>query len=182
MVVVGLPIALTVAMGAGQAGASVHRVSHASHKTSGSKKSASTGHIGTTIGINGAAGAKANVTLVKIIDPAQVASQFASAPPGGRFVATEFRLVGTGANLFASADSTLSVTVAGSNKQVYKSVKSTAYSSNDAGCKNLSNEKAAIARGQAVTGCVNFTLPTGVTVSKVVYDEAGGSKGQWDAS
>ena len=182
VLVVAVPIALTITMAVAEAGASVHRVSHAKHKSSGSKKSATASPIGATIDINGAAGARANVTLVKIIDPAQIASQFTSAPAGSRFVATEFRLVGSGANPFASADSVLSVTVTGSNNQVYKSVKSAAYSSNDTGCKNLSNEKAAISRGQSVTGCVNFTLRTGVTVSKVVYDEAGGSKGQWSAS
>jgi hypothetical protein len=182
MVVVGVPIALNIVVAVGEAGASVHQVSHAKHKSSGSRKSATTGPVGATIDISGAAGAKANVTLVKIIDPGHIASQFISAPAGSRFVATEFRLVGSGANLFASADSVLSVTVTGSNNQVYKSVKSTAYSSNDTGCKNLSNEKAAISRGQSVTGCVNFTLPTGVTVSKVAYDEAGGSKGLWNVS
>jgi hypothetical protein len=173
---VGVLVPLSVVIVAGAADATVTHASRSSHKAPKS------GHIGTTIAISGAAGSKANITLVKIIDPAQAAGQLISAPDGSRFVSTEFRLTGSGSNLFASADSVLSVTITGSNNQIYKSVKSAAYSSNITGCKNLSQEKAAISRGQSVTGCVNFTVPSGVTVSKVVYNEAGGTKGQWDAS
>jgi hypothetical protein len=172
----GVFVPLGVVIFAGSAGAVVTHASRASHKA------VKSGHIGTTIAISGAAGSKANITLVKIIDPAQAAGQFISAPAGSRFVSTELRLTGSGSNLFASADSVLSVTITGSNDKIYKSVKSAAYSSNITGCKNLSQEKAAISRGQSVTGCVNVTVPSGVTVSKVIYDEAGGTKGQWDAS
>jgi len=173
---VGVSLTFSAAIVVGSAGATVNHASRSSHKASKS------GHIGTTIAISGAAGSKANITLVKIVDPAHAASQFISSPSGSRFVSTEFRLVGSGSNLFASADSVLSVTITGSNNEIYKSVKSAAYSSNITGCKNLSQEKTAISHGQSVTGCVNFTVPSGVTVSKVVYAEAGGTKGEWDAS
>ena len=62
----------------------------------------------------------------------------------------------------------------------YKSQTAAAYSSNIVGCTNLDNEKAALARGQSITGCVVFTVPNDVKVARVVYSEPGGTNGEWD--
>jgi hypothetical protein len=175
--VVGISLALFVAIGAEPVGAADQQIMHSSHKSPGPGKPA---HVGAVISIAGAVASKADVKLIKVIDPAQVTSHFLSVPPGNRFVGTEFRIVSTGSSPFASADSALSVTVTGSNNRVYKSTASTAYTSNTTGCINLDNEIDALPKGKSVTGCVNFTVPTGVTVTKVVYHAAGGTTGQWD--
>jgi hypothetical protein len=140
------------------------------------------GRIGSTVAIKGVAGAKAAVTLLKVVDPARATGQFITQPSGSRFVGLEFRLVSQGSGLFPGADSVLDVTVKGSNSVSYKSEPSVAYLSNIVGCKNIGNEKAALARGQTVTGCVVFTIPNGVKVAKVTYSEPGGTKGEWDVS
>jgi hypothetical protein len=111
------------------------------------------------------AGAKAAVTLLKVVDPARATGQFITQPSGSRFVGPEFRLISQGSGLFPGADSVLDVTVKGSNSASYKSETSVAYLSNIVGCKNLGNQKAALARGQTLTGCVVFTIPDGVKVS-----------------
>ena len=46
----------------------------------------------------------------------------------------------------------------------------------------LHNEKAALARGQSLTGCVVYTIPDGVKVAKVTYREPGGTKGAWNVT
>ena len=147
-----------------------------------STKLASTGHTGSTIVIGGVAGAKAAVTFLKVIDPARATEQFVTQTAGNRFVGLEFRLVSQGSGLFPGADSVLDVTAKGSNSVNYTSVKSEAYTSNIVGCKNFDNEKAALARGQSLTGCVVFTIPDGVKVAKVTYSEPGGTKGAWNVT
>jgi hypothetical protein len=159
-----------------------YATTRSAHNLLDSTKLASTEHIGGTIVIGGVAGAKAAVTFVKVIDPARATEQFVTQTAGTRFVGLEFRLVSQGSGLFPGADSVLDVTAKGSNSVGYTSVKSEAYTSIIVGCKNLDNEKAALARGQSVTGCVVFTIPDGVKVAKVIYSEPGGTKGEWDVS
>jgi hypothetical protein len=53
------------------------------------------------------------------------------------------------------------------------------------GCKGLiyigdDVSSSRLPSGHSTTGCVNFTIPTGVTVTKVLYDPPKGTKGQWD--
>jgi hypothetical protein len=138
------------------------------------------GRVGSTVEIKGVAGAKAAVTLLKVVDPARATGQLITQPSGSQFVGLEFRLVSQGSGLFPGADSVLDVTVKGSNSASYKSETSVAHLSNIVGCKNLGNQKAALARGQTVTGCVVFTIPDGVKVAKGTYSEPGWTKGEWD--
>ena len=134
------------------------------HNLLASAKPASTGRIGSTVVIGGVEGAKAAVTFLKVIDPARATEQFVAQTTGSRFVGLEFRLISKGSGLFPGADSVLDVTAKGSNNVGYKSQTSAAYSSNIVGCTNLDDEKAALARGQSITGCVVFTVPNGVKV------------------
>jgi hypothetical protein len=175
----GVLITLGVAIPAGPSAAAGIRAMPSSAKSV--KISPQAEPVGTTIAIKGAAGSKADVTLVQIIDPARATGVLSSVPAGDRLVGARFRLVGEGLNLFASADSSINTTVTGTNGRSYKSAQSeVTYVANIAGCVNIANERAAIGRGQSVSGCVIFTVPTGIKLAKVVYREPGGTTGQWN--
>lgn len=176
----GAVVAFEAVTAVGAFAATGNYAAGSAHNLLASAKPASTGRIGSTIVIGGVEGAKAAVTFLKVIDPARATEQFVAQTTGSRFVGLEFRLISKGSGLFPGADSVLDVTAKGSNNVGYKSQTSAAYSSNIVGCTNLDNEKAALARGQSITGCVVFTVPNGVKVARVIYSEPGGTKGEWD--
>ena len=116
------------------------------------------------------------MTLVKVIDPAQGASQFDTPDNGKRFVGAVFTikaLSGSPQDEDANSDAGL----IGSNSQTY-----TFDVSDIAGYTNFSNGTIHVAQGQTATGAVVFQVPEGIKVVKVQWAAGGGfgSTVQWD--
>jgi hypothetical protein len=134
--------------------------------------------------VSDGSGGKVEITLLKLIDPGQDSSQFASPSPAGtRYVGADFKLVSIGSSAFASADSVMYVSASGTNGQTYNS-----YSGTDnypgpislVGCPSLANVGVyALQPGQSVTGCVTLEVPSGVAATKIIFSEPGGSPVQW---
>jgi hypothetical protein len=144
------------------------------------------GRVGSTLSIDDVAGARAKMTLVKVIDPAKDVDQFIR-PTGNRlFVAAMFKIVSTGTYYFPNADTVGLVKFIGSDGRTYAngSGSQLIYNTGNvriAGCTNFANERAALAPGQSSVGCVVVEVPPGVTVTRVRYSD-GGTLGQWTTS
>jgi hypothetical protein len=103
-----------------------------------------------------------------VIDPAQTGNQYLTPGAGKRFVGVEIQITneskGTDSN-----DANNNTSVVGSNKQVY-----TADFNSISECTNFSNGQYALPDHSSEVGCVNFQVPTGVTVAKVEYNPNSG--------
>lgn len=85
-----------------------------------------------------------------------------------RFVGAEFTITDKGSKPL-SDDANSDASVVGSNNQSYSSG-----FANISGCTNFNSGSFALQPGQSATGCVSFTVPTGVAVTKVEWSPSGG--------
>lgn len=131
-------------------------------------------HVGATITVSmqapGDEDAKANVTLVKVTDPAQ-ATDYETPDAGKRFLAVQFSIAAVGA---ISDDANSDASVIGSDDQAY-----TPDFDSLAGCTNFATGEVNLMAGQTLAGCVAFELPNGVSASKVDFGTEEGTIGQW---
>jgi hypothetical protein len=112
------------------------------------------------------------VQLTRIFDPATGDSNFLKS--GDRYLATEFRVYNPSAQpvfLVAFEDST---TVVGSDGQTYSADPIETVSE----CTSFHNGSPQIVSGQAVTECVVFQMPTGVSAGEVQVIN-GSERGIW---
>jgi len=133
-------------------------------------------HVGATIAVSvqgtGINNVPADVTLVKVIDPAQGTNQFFTPRAGNRFVGAEFVIKAVRS---ASDDANSDAVLIGSNNQTY-----TPDFYSIAGCTNFNEGSFTLAPGQSTTGCVTFQVPSGVTVKQVEFGTQGGTVGLWE--
>jgi Domain of unknown function (DUF4352) len=117
----------------------------------------------------------ANVTLVKIADPAQGADQYTTPDSGKRFVGAEFQIVAQ--NSAVSDNANNDATLVGSDNQTYD-----ADMNSIAEGTNFNMGDVNLAAGQSSTGWVTFQVPTGVSVASVLFGDSSGTVGTWDVS
>jgi hypothetical protein len=121
------------------------------------------GRIGSSFDLKDGSGRVYQVTLAKVIDPAQGGDQFTVPDDGKRFVGLIFRikaLTGSPQNEDANNDAV----VIGGNGQTYS-----ADFEGIAGYTNFDHGAIRVTRGETVTGSVTFQVPNGVTVSNVKW-------------
>jgi hypothetical protein len=145
--------------------------SAASSGTSGSPAAASsssptsaplTASVGGSFKITDSSGNVYDVTLVRVIDPAQGSDQFNTPDNGNRFVAAVFRV--TGVSGTASDDSNNDASLTGVNQQVYQ-----ADFDSIAGYTNFNGGDYNVTPGQSETGAVTFQVPTNVKVLNIQW-------------
>jgi hypothetical protein len=126
------------------------------------------GTVGASFSLDDGSGARYQVTLIKVIDPARGASQASPPGSGKRFVGLVFRIKGTSGTL-QDEDADKDAVLVGANGQDYASdLKGFAgYGHFDDGVIHLS-------AGQTTTGAVAFQVPDGVTVSTVQWTALSG--------
>ena len=134
------------------------------------------GKLGSSFDLQDGSGDTYRVTLVKVIDPAQGATQFDSPDNGKRFVGLVFRIkavTGSPQNEDANNDAVLF----GGSGQEYS-----ADFSDIAGYTNFDSGTIHVAQGDTVTGAVTFQVPSGITVSKAQWGALSGfgSTVEWD--
>ena len=115
-------------------------------------------HVGDTLQVGPEA-----VTLHTVTAPATPVDQYSSAPSGNTLASAQFTIKNTGTKPIAS-DANNNATAIGSNGQTLQ-----IDFSQVAGCTSFSEGNYTITPGSSATGCVNFDLPTGVTVSRVQW-------------
>ena len=126
------------------------------------------GRIGSSFDLKDGTGHVYQVTLVKVIDPAQGENQFTVPDDGKRFVGLIFRikaLTGSPQNEDANNDAK----VIGGNGQTYK-----ADFAGIAGSANFDHGTIQVAQGETVTGSVTFRVPNGVTISTIKWTTLSG--------
>lgn len=125
--------------------------------------------VGATQSVTSETGIPYAIQLVQIEDPASPATPTFTTPgTGDRFVATEFTITDKGAKPL-SDDANSDTTLVGSNDQSYRPGFASI-----AGCTNFNSGEFTLQPGQSATGCVSFTVPTGVSVTKVEWSPSGG--------
>jgi hypothetical protein len=126
------------------------------------------GTVGASFSLDDGGGARYQVTLVKVIDPARGANQAGPPDSGKRFVGLVFRITGTGGAL-QDEDADRDAVLVGANGQDYASdLKGFAgYGHFDDGVIHLS-------AGQTTTGAVAFQVPDGVSVSTIQWTALSG--------
>ena len=130
-------------------------------------------HVGGTQSVSDSSGAKANVTLTQVIDPATPGNQYLTPDSGKRFVATVLTITNTGGSAL-QGDADGDATLIGSDNQSY-----TPDFSSVSECTNFSNGSYQLNVGESATGCVTFQLPIGVAPAKFQYSAAGGFGGSF---
>ena len=131
--------------------------------------------IGSYFDVQDVSGDTYQVTLVKVIDPAQGADQFTTPDSGKRFVAAVFRIKALRGSP-QDEDANNDAVIVGSNGQSY-----TADFSDIAGYTNFDNGTIHVAQGDTETGSVTFQVPEGVKAARVQWTPgAFGSAVQWN--
>lgn len=130
--------------------------------------SPSTAAVGATYTITDPSdGIKYDVRLMKVISPAEPASEFFAADPGKHLVGVVFSVTGdTGTS---HDDANLTAALNGSDGQVYQ-----ASFDGIAGYTNFNSGDFTVVPGQTEVGEVTFEVPDGVKVSSVQWTPAGG--------
>ena len=122
-------------------------------------------HVGATVAAEGSNGVSANVTLVKVIDPAESADPSSETPgQGNRFVGLVLRITCTGSSTLSS-DADECTTVIGSDEQTY-----TASLDSIAGYTDFNAGEFTLQPGQSTVGAVAFQIPETVKVARVAFD------------
>lgn len=111
-----------------------------------------------------------DVTLTKVIDPAQGADQYTTPDPGKRFVGAVFKLKGVTGSFSDDANSDASLQ--GSNGQTYSPD-----FNNIAGYTNFNSGEFNISTGEKSIGAVAFQVPNGVKITKIEWSATGGFGG-----
>ena len=126
------------------------------------------GAVGAAFSLNDGSGISYQVTLVKVIDPAQGANQFSTPASGKRFVGLVFRIKGlTGSP--QGEDAITDAVLVGANGRDYP-----ADPDRVAGYANFDDGAIHVTPGQVVTGAVAFQVPASVTVSTVQWTALSG--------
>jgi hypothetical protein len=134
------------------------------------------GRVGSSFDLRGSGGNTYQVTLVKVVDPAQGAGQLGSPGSGKRLVGLVFRIKAlTGSPQDEDADT--DAVLVGGNGQNYS-----AEFSGIAGYTNFDDGIIRVAQGDTVTGAVAFQVPAGVMVSAARWSALSGfgSMVEWD--
>lgn len=136
---------------------------------------APSGGIGSSFQVTDSKNNQYDVTLVKVIDPAQGANEFSTPDNGKRFVGIVLTIKGVTGN--ASDDANSDALITGSNNQQYQSDFNSI-----AGYTDFNSGEFDVSPGQTVTGAITFQIPNGVKVANVQWaaDPFSGATGTWN--
>ncbi len=136
--------------------------------------------VGDTLALSGTSGGeKADVTVVKIVDPASAKEAFSSPKAGERLVAVQFRIRNTGTAVYDDSPSNGARLVDNEGQQF------TARIATDTTAGPSFPGSVMIAPGDTALGYITFTVPTASRVAKVQFALNSGfapSTGQWTVS
>jgi len=134
------------------------------------------GHVASTLTVtmqgSGVNTTNADVTLVKVIDPAQGSNDLTTPDTGKRFVGAEFQIASSGGAI--DDDAEIDASLVGSDNQTYASD-----FDDIAGCTDFDAGAVKLAPGESSTGCVTFQVPSRVTVKAVKFGTETGTTGEW---
>jgi hypothetical protein len=156
-------IILAIACAVVVAGIAIGVLSSSGHGAS----AAATGRIGSSFDVQDGIGDTYQVTLVKVVDPAQ-GGPFTSPDNGTRFVGAVFRITGVSGSP-KGEDANNDAALVGSNGKTY-----TCVFTDLAGYANFNSGEIQVAQGATTTGAVSFQVPDGVKVTDVRWSPGDG--------
>lgn len=142
----------------------------ATTKPAPSPSNSLSGPVDTTYTVTDDSGNKMEVTLTRVIDPAQGADQFTTPDSGSRFIGAVFSLHGISGTF--SGNATNDATLIGSNGQTYG-----ADFNSIAGYTNFNSGDYNVGARENSVGAVTFQVPLAVKVTKIEWSASGGFGG-----
>lgn len=146
--------------------------------TGGHPAGSSQGQLGSALAVSDSNGTQLEVTLTKIIDPADGASQYSNPASGKHFVGVELHVQNTAAGTYQNnANNETTITVSG-GKTLHADYNPIA------GCGNFDNGQIKLKSHAASTGCVTFQVPASQKVIQVSYGNTvfPGTAAEWRIS
>ncbi len=133
------------------------------------------GALGSELPVSDSSGAKLDVTVDQVIDPAGGASTYSKPPAGKHFVGVKLSVRNTATKSYQN-NANNETTIVLSNGQEL-----TADYNPIAGCGNFDNGQVTLNSGASKSGCVTFVVPDGEMVVTVRYGNTvfPGTTAQW---
>lgn len=141
----------------------------ASASPSDSPTDDTTGAVGDTFKVTDSSGNVYDVTLIKIVNPAQGTDEFNTPDNGKHFVGAVFTLTGESGS--SSDDANNDAVLVGSDGQDYTTDFDTIQ-----GYTDFNDGEWSVSSGQTVKGAVTFQVPNGVSVASVQWGGMFGSQ------
>lgn len=126
-----------------------------------------TGVVGDTFTVTSGDGTSYNITLIKVLDPAQGTNEFTTPDAGKRFVGAEFKITASSGKMDENANN--NTVIQGSDEQLYDPD----FSEISAGT-NFNSGAIRLHEGASVKGWVTFQVPQGVKVASVQWTPMSG--------
>jgi Domain of unknown function (DUF4352) len=143
--------------------------------TSAPPTGASKGQLGSTLPVSDTSGARLDVTLTKVIDPASGANSYSKPASGKHFVGVKLRVQNNAPSTYqnnANNETTITLSNGKTLHANYNPI---------ASCGNFDNGQLNVKSSATSTGCVTFQVPKGSKVIQVSYRNTvfPGTAAQW---
>jgi hypothetical protein len=138
--------------------------------TAGTPSPSGTGHaatshgqLGSALAVSDSSGTQLDVTLQKVIDPADGANQYSKPGSGQHFVGVKLHVQNKAAATYQNNANNETTIILSDGKTLHADYNPIA------GCGNFDNGQIKLASGAASTGCVTFQVPKSEKVIQVSY-------------
>ena len=125
--------------------------------------SSSHGQLGSALAVSDSSGTKLDVTLQKVIDPADGANQYSKPASGKHFVGVKLHVQNKAATTYQNNANNETTIILSDGRTLHADFNPIA------GCGNFDNGQVKLKSGAASTGCVTFQVPTSEKVVRVSY-------------
>ena len=140
--------------------------------------SGNAGQLGSALAVSDSNGTQLDVTLTKVIDPADGASQYSNPASGKHFVGVQLNIKNTASSTYQNNANNETTITLSDGKTVHAGYDPIA------GCANFDNGQVKLKSHAASTGCVTFQVPEGQKVIRVGYGNTvfPGQTAEWRVS
>ena len=121
------------------------------------------GQLGSTLAVSDSSGTQLDVTLQKVIDPADGANQYSKPGSGKHFVGVKLHVQNKAATTYQNNANNETTIILSDGKTLHADYNPIA------GCGNFDNGQVKLTSGAASTGCVTFQVPKSEKVTQVSY-------------
>jgi Domain of unknown function (DUF4352) len=129
----------------------------------GHDSSSSHGQLGSALAVSDSSGTRLDVTLQKVIDPADGANQYSKPGSGKHFVGVKLHVQNKAATTYQNNANNETTIMLSDGKTLHADYNPIA------GCDNFDNGQVKLKNGAASTGCVTFQVPRSQKVVQVSY-------------
>jgi len=121
------------------------------------------GQLGSTLAVSDSSGTQLDVTLTKVIDPADGANPYSKPASGQHFVGVKLHVQNKAASTYQNNANNETAIILSDGKTLHANYNPIA------GCGNFDSGQVKLKSSAASTGCVTFEVPKGQKVIQVSY-------------